>query len=113
MLLTVLNMTSAFAAFAAAGLWWRSTIVKVPYDDKPDGNGWHSAAITSSGPDGEVDVLRTQDAANRLNNHAAKAAALAAGFQGMALALSALQNAGIVRWLIVRTELFLSTGLNQ
>ncbi|MGO7860217.1 hypothetical protein ACC676_01195 [Rhizobium ruizarguesonis] len=50
------------------------------------------AAIIASGPKGDIDVFKTQDAANVLNNRAAKAAALAAACQGTAITLPILQD---------------------
>ena len=92
MIVTLFNAVSAMAAFTAAGLWWRSTVIAVPFDHEIPEDGWRPAAILASGPKGDIDVFKTQDAANALNNRAAKAAALAAACQGTAIALPILQD---------------------
>lgn len=92
MIVTLFNVVSALAAFAAAGLWWRSTVIAIPFDHNIPEDGWRPAAIIASGRKGDIDVFKTQDAANRLNNRAAKAAAVAAACQGTAIALPILQD---------------------
>lgn len=74
MIVTLFNAVSAMAALTAAGLWWRSTVIAVPFDHEIPEDGWRPAVILASGPKGDIDVFKTQDAANALNNRAAKAA---------------------------------------
>ncbi|WP_237358105.1 hypothetical protein [Rhizobium phaseoli] len=66
--------------------------IAVPFDHEIPEDGWRPAAIIASGLNGDIDVFKTQDAVNALNNRAAKAAALAAACQGTAIALPILQD---------------------
>lgn len=77
----ILNIVSAVAAMVAAGLWFRSTLVKVSLSEKPDENGWISASITSEG----ADVIATAKRQNLWNRYAAFAASVAALAQGISL----------------------------
>lgn len=77
-----MNIISALSAFCAAGLWWRSTVVKVLVD--PQDN---AAKIFRQEGDKMVDLIATQEASTSINNQAAKAASVAALCQGIVITI--------------------------
>ena len=72
------NLASAIFALTAAFLWFRSTTVKVPPDNKLNAE-WQSASIEVNGSD----FIATAIKQAKLSKRAASFAALAALFQGL------------------------------
>lgn len=78
---TLLNSGAAIAACAAAGLWWYSAIVRVPYDENiPSGLNIDCVIYEKDG----TDFLRTIQESTRFSKMAAFAAGVAAAFQAVA-----------------------------
>jgi hypothetical protein len=76
----------AFAIIAAALWYWAST-VSVPPVDRPDPSdpNYMEARITTQDGDKVVDVVETAKAQSRWNSYAARAAAISAAMQAVAL----------------------------
>tara|TARA_R110002096_G_scaffold48836_5_gene129210 strand:- start:678 stop:944 length:267 start_codon:yes stop_codon:yes gene_type:complete len=77
----IVSIVAAVFAFAAALLWFKSTVVKVPPNEKPNENGIIEASITSDG----ADVIATARKQNHWNKLGALAASIAALAQGISL----------------------------
>lgn len=83
-LLSALNVASAIAACTAAGLWWKSAAVKVPYDEKiPSGLNVDCLIDLNDG----TDFLRTVIASALWSKRAAFAAGVSAAIQAAAAML--------------------------
>lgn len=78
---TVLNVGSALAAYAAAMLWYKSAVVKVPHSAVLDPDGFSPASISVEGND----FIATATAQSVWSKRAALVAAVAAFLQGTAL----------------------------
>ena len=76
------NFLSAFFAFIAAYLWWRSASVRVSADDKTSAD---ALSMIYRDAKGQVDLVGTTKRASEWNAWAAKAAAMAALLQGVGL----------------------------
>ena len=77
---SALNIGAAIAAFVAAILWWRASVVVVRPTDTED---W-TMSIDHKGI-GEFDPILTSIKQSRMNRWAAMASCLAAVLQGVAL----------------------------
>ncbi|WP_345822412.1 hypothetical protein ABC766_12940 [Methylobacterium fujisawaense] len=90
-----LNVASALAAIAAAGLWWASARVEVPsqfpitvYSMHTSMNQIIGEQVVSTGSSPEIDNLaRAMIRQSQLSAWAAVAAGIAAALQGVALLL--------------------------
>jgi len=77
----ILSIVAAIFAMAAAILWFKSTIVKVPPNEEPDEAGMISTSIQADG----ADVIETARMQNYWNRWGALAASIAALAQGISL----------------------------
>ena len=83
--ISMLNAASALAAFIAAALWHQSAVAKCPVSNKPDASGWVPAYISVD----DQDFIKSARLQQKWSRRGALAAAVAAVFQGLALAMSA------------------------
>lgn len=87
-IVSLLSILSALAAFAAAALWYKASIVQVPHKDEPGPDGTYPAAITVDGND----FIATAQEQAHWNKWGATAAALAALLQGVVLLTASITS---------------------
>jgi hypothetical protein len=84
----LLNGVAAFAAFAAAILWYKASTAIVRPTDSLDRNGWKSAQTTvDHDKTGPFDPFLTGIEQSKWNKWGALSASAAAALQGVALLL--------------------------
>ncbi|WP_028466020.1 hypothetical protein [Nisaea denitrificans] len=85
--IAILNWASIIAGMAAAGLWFWSSIVKVPPD--PESQDFQ---IIDTGHGKDYDVLETARVQTVWNSRAALATGVAVAAQAIALLLPSISN---------------------
>jgi hypothetical protein len=83
-----ISIGSAVTAFVSATLWVIAARARVPYDLKPNEDGFYPSVIS----DGDDDFIETVKKQGEWNRWAAYSAAIAAALQGISMLLQVIES---------------------